>query len=131
MTQQPDGVVVRVRCSVRTRGDHGDLAGATLLVTLEDVSLADSPAVVVDSAARPLQNAADLREPVELKATLSGRRVYAVRAHVSRSGERQVRVGDLVSTSNHPVPAVVGTVSNFTFQGDSTYYVSTKPRAGG
>ncbi len=102
--------MVRVRCTVRARANHDDLAGATLLVTLEDVSLADAPSVVVASVARPLQSAADLLEPTDLEATLSVRRAYAVRAHVSRSGERLVRAGDLVSTTSHPVPAVAGTV---------------------
>lgn len=111
MTQHPEDVVVRVRCAVPAHADHGDLAGATLLVTVEDVSLADAPSVVVTSEARPLQHSADLLEPVELQATLSHGRTYAVRAHVSRSGGGQVRTGDLVSTVRYPVPVASGTVS--------------------
>ena len=53
MTQHPEDVVVRVRCAVPAHADHGDLAGATLLVTVEDVSLADAPSVVVTSEAAP------------------------------------------------------------------------------
>ncbi len=111
MTQHHNDVVVRVRCTVRARADHADLAGATLLVTVDDVSLADSPSLVVASAARPLRGSADLLEPVELQATLSDGRSYAVRAHVSRGGTGQVRAGDLLSVARYPVPVVSGTVS--------------------
>ncbi|GAA2469861.1 YbaY family lipoprotein [Terrabacter carboxydivorans] len=107
---EPEPVVVRVRCRVHAPADHGRLTGAVLRVSLEDVSLADAPAVVVASAQRPLRTSDDLAEPVELSASLSGRRTYTVRAHVSRTGERQVRVADLLSTSSHPVRAVPGTV---------------------
>lgn len=115
MTPRPDGVdpypvVVRVHCRVDALADLDSLGGAVLRVSLEDVSLADAPAVVVAAEERSLRTPDDLLDPVELEATLSERRAYTVRAHVSRTGERQVQVDDFLSTASHPIQAVTGSV---------------------
>jgi heat shock protein HslJ len=80
---------------------------ATIHVRIEDVSRADAPATVVASAT--LQDVAlppAAGEPVTFAipvASYDPHMRYGVRVHVDRDGDGQVSVGDLVSTSHHPI----------------------------
>jgi uncharacterized lipoprotein YbaY len=80
---------------------------ATIHVRVEDVSLADASATVIAGTTLanvtvppPAGEAVTFAIPVE---TYDPRKTYGVRVHVDRDGDGQVSVGDLVSTTHHPV----------------------------
>jgi hypothetical protein len=78
-------------------------------VSVEDVSMADAASVVVAQVESVLLSTDDLDRPVEIEATISPGRDYAVRAHVSRSREEQVSTGDLITVARHRLPPDAGT----------------------
>ena len=88
---------------------EGLIAGppATVYARIEDVSLADAPAPVLSAVT--LEEVA-LPPPPGVPVTFAlpierydRQRRYPVRVHVDRDGDGMVSIGDLVSTSNHPV----------------------------
>lgn len=84
---------------------HAVGPGATVSVTLEDVSLLDSAAVVVAKAVMPLAGAA-AGANIPFSITVPGAdetASYGVRAHVDTTGSGNVSPGDLVSMQAYPV----------------------------
>lgn len=80
--------------------------GATLRVTLEDVSRADAAATLVAEAILPI--ARPLDAGVELPFALAVPEVddharYNVRVHIDLTGSGDITVGDRISTAAHPV----------------------------
>jgi uncharacterized lipoprotein YbaY len=78
-----------------------------VIVSVEDTSRADAPAVVV---AQQRQRNVSLREgsPVPFRVEVPADRIderhsYSASAHIDVSGSGDVKVGDLVSTESYPV----------------------------
>ncbi len=96
---------VRVLCSLTSEATSLAGVGGTphLRLVISDVSLADAPAVPVTELDLVL-DAVQLEGGVfELTAPLAPGRHFAVSAHVDRSGDGVVAVGDLISTTRVPV----------------------------
>ncbi len=82
-------------------------APATIHVRIEDVSRADAPAtavagVTLEDVAVPPPSGEAMTFAIPVQ-THDPHMTYGVRVHVDRDGDGQVSVGDLVSTSHHPV----------------------------
>jgi uncharacterized lipoprotein YbaY len=80
---------------------------ATVYARIEDVSRADTPAVVLASVTLPAVPAPppageDVTFSIPV-ASYDPRMSYTVRVHVDRDGDGRVSEGDLVSTSHHAV----------------------------
>lgn len=104
------GAAVHVVVHLVAPKDCGDQTGATLRVSIEDVSMLDAPSVELASVASVLRGASQLEDPVDLLVTASPGRDYAVRAHVSRSPDLgHVSVGDLITVIRHPLDPSAGT----------------------
>ncbi|MFN8593556.1 MAG: YbaY family lipoprotein [Thermomicrobiales bacterium] len=80
---------------------------ATIYARIEDVSLADAPSTVLASVT--LTDVSVPPPPGEIVTfaitvgNYDPSRRYSVRVHVDRDGDGRISVGDLVSTSSHPV----------------------------
>jgi hypothetical protein len=86
-----------LRCVVRPPAGL-DLGGATAMIRVEDVTMADAPAAVVASRSVLIGETVELSLPPRP----SGRR-WIVRAEVRRG--RALAAGDLLTTVSVPVPA--------------------------
>lgn len=82
-------------------------SAATIIIRLEDVSLADAPAILLasttldDVSVPPVAGTAvSFALPV---AEFDPRARYTVRVHVDRDGDGRISKGDLVSTTHVPV----------------------------
>lgn len=80
---------------------------APIVVSVEDVSRADAPAVTLASAVIPASATPPVPgERVPFSIPISAydvRMTYSVRAHVDRDGDGRVSSGDLISTTHNPV----------------------------
>jgi putative lipoprotein len=81
-------------------------AAAAMVITVQDVSRADAPSIVVaEQRIDQVELAAGRAIPfaVEVPPELDERATYVVQAHIDISGSGEVEIGDLVSTQSHPV----------------------------
>ncbi len=80
---------------------------APIVVSVEDVSRADAPAVTLASAVVPASATPPVpgeRVPFSIPiSAYDARMTYSVRAHVDRDGDGRVSSGDLISTTHNPV----------------------------
>jgi uncharacterized lipoprotein YbaY len=82
--------------------------GARLRLMVEDVTRADSSAVVVAAADFPFTTS---RVPYVVTADIAPEPArFALRAHLDVNGDARVAPGDFVSVAHHAVPATAGTV---------------------
>lgn len=80
---------------------------ANLVVTVEDVSKADAPSVVIgEHRLKQVSLSPGKRVPfvIQIPAELvEERHLYSIRAHVDRSGSGEVKKEDFISTETYPV----------------------------
>jgi uncharacterized lipoprotein YbaY len=96
-----------VRGQVVVPADVRAAETASLIVSVEDVSRADAPSLVIGEQRQEgvqLTAGAILPFQVEVpKELVDARHSYSVRAHLDLSGSGTVEIGDLVSTQSYPV----------------------------
>ncbi len=95
-----------VRGSIVFPLDLRPVRNATVHVRLEDVSLADAPATLIQEHIQ--ENVSLGTGPARLAFELHGstpdpRAGYAVRVHVDLDGDGQISPGDYISTAHHQV----------------------------
>jgi uncharacterized lipoprotein YbaY len=92
---------------IRLPDDAGAFHGATVRVTLVDVTRADAPSrTVTEETIRDVTHGGGPGGVVPFRLqvqSVDARARYAVRAHVDVDGNGQVSRGDYISTESHPV----------------------------
>ena len=93
--------------SVLVGAELDSFENASLRVFLEDVTLQDVSAEVIDQEVVPgisHKSGTENRHPFRLTVPgLDERASYAVRAHVDRRGDGEIRVGDYITMQSYPV----------------------------
>lgn len=96
-----------VRGEIVFEDDAAAFSGATLYVTLEDVTYADSKAVIVGKIVKEnvaYDPAAPQPLTFELPVEVHERNaLYNIRAHFDLDGDGQISRGDYLSTQSYPV----------------------------
>jgi uncharacterized lipoprotein YbaY len=111
MTDNASGAAVEVVVHLLAPADCGDLTGARLHISIEDVSMLDAPSTEVAAIDSILEDTSQLQEPVPIRATIAPGRDYAVRAYVSRSSAAYggLAAGDLITTARHQLDSTTST----------------------
>lgn len=103
---------VKVSCSLvvpRDLAREPFRTPVTVRVTIQDVTLADASSTTVAETTTQASTPSDLGGPYELYTELEAGHQYALYAHVDRSGDGTVTVGDLINTARIPIRPTAGT----------------------
>ena len=98
---------VRVSCSLLVPHDllQAFPGPVDVRVSIKDVTMADESSTTVAETTTEARSPGDVVGPFELDTELEAGRQYAVYAHVDRSGDGTVSVGDLINTVRIPLKA--------------------------
>jgi uncharacterized lipoprotein YbaY len=106
----------RIRGQVRFPVGQRPPKAAAVVVTLEDVTMADAPAVVVsrhrqEDVSLPADDVEPLRVDLSYATPLEAGHRYNVRVHVDVTGTGTVTAGDFVTVQANPVQPDTDVVS--------------------